>query len=203
MFYSNKENKLSAYWVLEAIKYNMKNNLLFGLAIVLMAISTLITFIRMNIIDILSTIMILYVVYIVFYMLNMVAVLSGNEDLREFHKVQDNVYFIVGFTDEDEIMLSAFVSGFEAKVLYVMKENGWLHIHDKTIVKLDVYNSKDLQENDAEDFYSERENLVAHNIVYHALLSKEYGEHIKEQVKYCTVAPPSKEDAIEEDSIEK
>lgn len=140
MFYMDKENKLSAYWVLEAIKYNMKSNLLFGLAIVLMEISTLITFIRMNIIDILSAVMILYVVYVVFYMLNMVAVLSGNEDLREFHAAQDDVYFIVGFTDEEEIMLSAFVSGFEAKVLFIMKENGWLHIHDKTIVKLDIYN---------------------------------------------------------------
>lgn len=198
----NKENKFSAYWVLEAIKYNMKSNLLFALAIVLLAISVVLTIVKMNIISILSTLMILYVVYIVFYELNMISVLAGNQDLREFHSVQDNVYFVVGFTDEDEIMLSAFVSGFEAKVLFIMKENGWLHIHDKTIVKLDVYNSKDLKENDAEDFYSERENLVAHNIVYHALLSQEYGEHIKEHVKYCTVAPPSKEDSIEESNIE-
>lgn len=202
MFGMNKENKFSAYWVLYAIKENMGRSVLFTFSIILLGILVLLTITKMDIFSILSVIMLLYIVFITLYAFNMVGVLAGNQDLREFHNEQDNVYFIVGFTDEDEIMLSAFVSGFEAKVLYIMKENGWLHIHDKTIVKLDVYNSKDLQENDAEDFYSERENLVAHNIVYHALLSKEYGEHIKEQVKYCTVAPPSKEDAIEEDSIE-
>lgn len=186
MFRMDKENKFSAYWVLDAIKDNMKRSVLFATSVVLLAISCLLAIATLKIFNIFSVFMVVYTVFVVFYAFNMVSVLAGNQDLREFHAVQDNVYFIVGFTDEDEIMLSAFVSGFEAKVLSIMKENGWLHIHDKTIVKLDVYNSKDLQENDAEDFYSERENLVAHNIVYHALLSKEYGEHIKEQVEYCS-----------------
>lgn len=202
MFRMDKENKFSAYWVLDAIKDNMKRSVLFATSVVLLAISCLLAIATLKIFNIFSVFMVVYTVFVVFYAFNMVSVLAGNQDLREFHAVQDDVYFIVGFTDEDEIMLSAFVSGFEAKVLFIMKENGWLHIYDKTIVKLDVYNSKDLKENDAEDFYNERENLVAHNIVYHALLSKEYGEHIKEHVKYCTVAPPSKEDSIAENNIE-
>ena len=198
----NKENKLSAYWVFHFIKESIVNSVLLYLSFLLLLVGLVLSVIRFDFISALSEIMIYYIMFTAISYIYKVQVLTGNLDLKVFHAVQDDVYFIVGFTDEDEIMLSAFVSGFEAKVLFIMKENGWLHIHDKTIVKLDVYNSKDLQENDAEDFYSERENLVAHNIVYHALLSKEYGEHIKEQVNYCTVAPPSKEDAIEEDSIE-
>lgn len=199
----NKENKLSTYWVLHFVKESIVNSVLLYLSFLLLLIGLGLSIIRFDFISALTELMIYYIMFTAIRYIHTVKVLTGNLDLKGFHNVQDNVYFIVGFTDEDEIMLSAFVSGFEAKILFMMKEQGWLHIHDKTIVKLDVYNSKDLQENDAEDFYSERENLVAHNIVYHALLSNEYGEYLEKNVKYCTVAPPSSADAIEEDSIDK
>lgn len=198
----NKENKLSTYWVLRFVKESIVNSVLLYLSFLLLLFGLALSIIRLDFISALTELMIYYIIFTAIRYIHTVKVLTGNLDLKGFHNVQNNVYFIVGFTDEDEIMLSAFVSGFEAKILFMMKEQGWLHIHDKTIVKLDVYNSKDLQKNDAEDFYSERENLVAHNIVYHALLSNEYGEYLKKNVEYCTVAPPSSADAIEEDSIE-
>lgn len=192
----NKENKLSVYWLLHFIKESTMNSVLLALSWLLLLVGLAMSIIRLDFISALSEIMIYYIMFTAIYYLNTVKVLTGNLDLRKFHDAQDELYFVVGFTDEDDMVLSAYVSGFESKILFMMNEFGWLKVHDKTVVRLDVFDAKDLEDSEA-DFYSERENRVAHDIVYHALLSPEHGQYLNENVKYCNFKPKQQENNIE------
>lgn len=192
----NKENKLSVYWLLHFIKESAMNSILLALSWLLLLVGLAMSIIRLDVISALSEIMIYYIMFTAIYYLNTVKVLTGNLDLRKFHDAQDELYFVVGFTDEDDMVLSAYVSGFESKILFMMNEFGWLKVRDKTVVKLDVFDAKDVEDSET-DFYSERENRVAHDIVYHALLSSEHGQYLNENVKYCNFKP-KQENNIEE-----
>lgn len=192
----NKENKLSVYWLLYFIKESAMNSVLLALSWLLLLVGLVMSIIRLDFISTLTEIMIYYIMFNAIYYLNTVKVLTGNLDLRKFHDAQDELYFVVGFTDEDDMVLSAYVSGFESKILFMMNEFGWLKVHDKTVVRLDVFDAKDLEDSET-DFYSERENRIAHDIVYHALLSPEHGQYLNENVKYCNFKPKQQENNVE------
>lgn len=193
----NKENKLSVYWLLYFIKESTINSVLLALSWLLLLVGLAMSIIRLDVISALSEIMIYYIMFTAIYYLNTVKVLTGHLDLRKFHDAQDELYFVVGFTDEDDMVLSAYVSGFESKILFMMNEFGWLKVHGKTVVRLDVFDAKDLEDSET-DFYSERENRIAHDIVYHALLSPEHGHYLNENVKYCNFKPLQQEDSVKE-----
>ena len=193
----NKENKLSVYWLLHFIKESTMNSVLLALSWLLLLVGLAMSIIRLDVISAISEIMIYYIMFTAIYYLNTVKVLTGNLDLRKFHDAQDELYFVVGFTDEDDMVLSAYVSGFESKILFMMNEFGWLKVHDKTVVRLDVFDAKDFEDSET-DFYSDCENRIAHDIVYHALLSPEHGQYLNENVKYCNFKPKQQEDNIKE-----
>lgn len=192
----NKENKLSVYWVLQLVKNRSMNSMLCALSLLLLLLALLLSIVKLDLMSVISELMLYYIMFVTLYTLNTVRVLTGNFDLREFHDAQDELYFVTGFTDEDDMVLSAYVSGFESKILFMMNEFGWLKVHDKTVVRLDVFDAKDLEDSET-DFYSERENRVAHDVVYHALLSPEHGQYLNENVKYCNFKPKKQEDNIE------
>ena len=60
MFRMDKENKFSAYWVLNAIKDNMKRSVLFATSVVLLAISCLLAISTLKIFNIFSVFMVVY-----------------------------------------------------------------------------------------------------------------------------------------------